>query len=167
MEILMEYMARGFIVMLSISMPCVLVAAGIGLVVGILQAVTQVQEQTIAAAPKILAVFLVIIVGGVGFVRILTNLFSDGMAIAFNVVPKNDSYVLPSDYYKYTRPFLNEMNKEPNGKNSTNFKNLTNNKPSFSGKFRNDSTSNKKSGFFEPKADLLETQKIMQNESGR
>ena len=37
-----------------------LVAAGIGLVVGILQAVTQVQEQTIAAAPKILGVFLVI-----------------------------------------------------------------------------------------------------------
>ena len=52
MEMLMEYMARGFVVMLSISMPCVLVAAGIGLVVGILQAVTQVQEQTIAAAPK-------------------------------------------------------------------------------------------------------------------
>ena len=57
MELLMEYMARGFLVMLTISMPCVLVAAGIGLVVGILQAVTQVQEQTIAAAPKILGVF--------------------------------------------------------------------------------------------------------------
>ena len=49
MEMLMEYMAKGFVAMLSISMPCVLVAAGIGLVVGILQAVTQVQEQTIAA----------------------------------------------------------------------------------------------------------------------
>ncbi len=109
MEILMEYLARGFMVMLSISMPCVLVAAGIGLVVGILQAVTQVQEQTIAAAPKILAVFLVIIIGGVGFVRILTNLFTDGMALAFNVVPKNDAYVLSSDYYKYTTPFEGEM----------------------------------------------------------
>lgn len=96
--------------MLAISMPCVLVAAGIGLVVGILQAVTQVQEQTIAAAPKILAVFLVIIVGGVGFIRILTNLFTDGMALAFNVVPKNENYVLSSDYYKYTTPFAGEMN---------------------------------------------------------
>ena len=91
MEMLMEYMARGFVVMLSISMPCVLVAAGIGLVVGILQAVTQVQEQTIAAAPKILAVFLVIVIGGVGFVRILSNLLTDGMALAFNVFPKNDT----------------------------------------------------------------------------
>lgn len=53
MEILLEYLAKGFMIMLAISMPCVLVAAGIGLVVGILQAVTQVQEQTIAAAPKL------------------------------------------------------------------------------------------------------------------
>lgn len=110
MEILMEYMARGFVIMLVISMPCVLVAAGIGLVVGILQAVTQVQEQTIAAAPKILAVFLVIIIGGYGYVTMLTNLINDGFALAFNVVSKNDNYVLPTDYYKYTRPFAGEMN---------------------------------------------------------
>ena len=31
MEILLEYLAKGFLIMLSISMPCVLVAAGIGL----------------------------------------------------------------------------------------------------------------------------------------
>ena len=73
MEMLMEYMARGFITMLSISMPCVLVAAGIGLVVGILQAVTQVQEQTIAAAPKIFMVFLVIIIGAPGTRGITTQ----------------------------------------------------------------------------------------------
>lgn len=110
MELLMEYMARGFVVMLIISMPCVLVAALIGLIVGILQAVTQVQEQTIAAAPKILAVFLVIMIGAYGYVRILSNLTTDGFALAFNVVSKNDEYVLPTNYYKYTRPFQSEMN---------------------------------------------------------
>jgi flagellar biosynthesis protein FliQ len=110
MDFLMEYMARGFMIMLIISMPCVLVAALIGLIVGILQAVTQVQEQTIAAAPKILAVFLVIIIGGYGYVKLLSNLTTDGFALAFNVVPKNDQYVLPADYYKYTHPFANEMN---------------------------------------------------------
>lgn len=109
MELLIEYLARGFVIMLMISMPCVLVAAGVGLVVGILQAVTQVQEQTIAAAPKILSVFLVLIIGGVGFVRMLTNFISEGISIAFNVVPKSDSYVLDSNYYKYTRPFAGEM----------------------------------------------------------
>ena len=74
MEMLTEYLAKGFMVMLSISMPCVLTAAAIGLVVGIIQAVTQVQEQTIAAAPKIFAVFLVIVIGGMGFIKLLTNL---------------------------------------------------------------------------------------------
>jgi len=108
-EILLEYLAKGFLIMLSISMPCVLVAAGIGLVVGILQAVTQVQEQTIAAAPKILGVFLVIIIGGVGFIRLLSNLFQEGMVLAFNTVPHSENFVLDSNYYKYTTPFEGEM----------------------------------------------------------
>lgn len=106
---LTEYLAKGFMTMLAISMPCVLVAAAIGLVVGIIQAVTQVQEQTISAAPKIFAVFLVIIIGGMGFIKLLTNLFQEGAVLAFNAVPKNDSYVLPADYYKYTTPFEGEM----------------------------------------------------------
>ena len=109
MEMLTEYLAKGFMTMLSISMPCVLVAAGIGLVVGIIQAVTQVQEQTISAAPKIFAVFLVIIIGGLGFIKLLTNLFQEGAALAFNGVSKRDAYVLPADYYKYTTPFEGEM----------------------------------------------------------
>lgn len=104
MELLVEYLAKGFMTMLSISMPCVLTAAAIGLVVGIIQAVTQVQEQTIAAAPKIFAVFLVIVIGGMGFLKLLTNLFNEGMGIAFNVVPKQDTYALASDYYNYTSP---------------------------------------------------------------
>ena len=109
MELLTEYLARGFLIMLTISMPCVLVAAGIGLVVGILQAVTQVQEQTIAAAPKILGVFLVIIIGGMWFINLLKGFVNEGMAIAFNHISKSDSYVLPADYYKYTSPFEKEM----------------------------------------------------------
>ena len=109
MEMLVEFLAKGFLTMLSISMPCVLVAAAIGLVVGIIQAVTQVQEQTISAAPKIFAVFLVIIIGGLGFIKLLTNLFQEGAALAFNGVSKADNYVLPADYYKYTTPFDGEM----------------------------------------------------------
>lgn len=109
MELLTEYLAKGFMTMLSISMPCVLTAAAIGLVVGIIQAVTQVQEQTIAAAPKIFAVFLVIIIGGLGFIKLLTNLFLEGSVLAFDTISKNDAYALSSDYYKYTTPFEGEM----------------------------------------------------------
>ena len=109
MELLFEYLGKGFMTMLSISMPCVLTAAAIGLVIGILQAVTQVQEQTIVAAPKILSVFLVIMIFGIGFAKLLTNLLNEGQSLAFNVIPKNDNYVISSDYYKYTRPFDAEM----------------------------------------------------------
>ena len=83
MEILMEYMGKGLVLMLMISMPCVLTAAGIALVVGIIQAVTQVQEQTIASAPKIVGVFLVIIILGVGYVKMLTEYIVQGTHMAF------------------------------------------------------------------------------------
>ena len=109
MELLFEYLGKGFMTMLSISMPVVLTAAAIGLVIGILQAVTQVQEQTIVAAPKIFCVFLVIMIFGIGFSKLLVNLFLEGHTMAFNVIPKNDNYVISSDYYKYTRPFASEM----------------------------------------------------------
>ena len=109
MDFLVEFLGKGFMVMLMISMPCVLMAALVGLVVGILQAVTQVQEQTIAAAPKIVLVFLTIVVLGGYFIKVLTNYIFEGTHLAFEIVPKNESFVLPSDYYKYTRPFSAEM----------------------------------------------------------
>lgn len=112
MEMLMEFMGKGLLTMLMISMPCVLVAAGVGLVVGILQAVTQVQEQTIAAAPKILAVFLVLMIMGFGYVKLLTNLLTEGFQLAFNQIPAADSYVLSSNYHKYTRPFDAEFKEQ-------------------------------------------------------
>ena len=109
MEILLEFFAKGLITMLMIAMPCVLTAAAVGLVVGILQAVTQVQEQTIAAAPKIFLVFLVIIIFGTGYMQMLKNVFLEGANIAFEIIPKSDSNVLPPNYYNYTKPFIDEM----------------------------------------------------------
>ncbi len=121
MEILLEFMGKGILMMLSIALPCVLTAAAIGLVVGILQAVTQVQEQTIAAAPKITAVFLVILILGTGFVRMLSNLLTEAVHLSCDVIPKNEKYVLDADYYKYTKPFAAEMKM-----NSTNPEDLIN-----------------------------------------
>ncbi|MBQ4646983.1 MAG: flagellar biosynthetic protein FliQ [Candidatus Gastranaerophilales bacterium] len=109
MEALVEFLGKGFMVMLMISMPCVLMAALVGLIVGILQAVTQVQEQTIAAAPKIILVFLTIVLLGGYFIKVLTNYFYEGSHVAFEIVPRQDDYVLPDNYFKYTKPFAGEM----------------------------------------------------------
>ena len=49
---------------IKIAMPMLLVGLIVGLVVSIFQAVTQIQEQTLAFIPKILALAGVLIVGG-------------------------------------------------------------------------------------------------------
>lgn len=160
MELLLEYLAKGFLIMLAISMPCVLTAAGIGLVVGILQAVTQVQEQTIAAAPKILGVFLVIIIGGVGFIKLLTNLFQEGMVIAFNTIPQTESFVLDSNYHRYTTPFEGEM--KDKFKNVDNINEIMKNPgkvPYIDRYDRAKYTPASKNAM--PKPDLVETKKIL------
>ena len=97
MELMMEHLANGFIVMLLITMPLVLTAAAIGLVVGILQAVTSVQEQTIAAAPKILLVFLMIMILGGFFTKKLTDLMRESGNLAFNVITRQGDFVLPAN----------------------------------------------------------------------
>jgi len=126
MELLMEHTGKGIIVMLMLSMPSVLVAAGIGLVIGILQAVTQVQEQTIAAAPKILGVFLVILLLGGFFMNTMENYFRESANIAFNIVPRDEEMVLPpssayskgsklyeEEFYGEKKPHVKEMLKSP------------------------------------------------------
>ncbi|NWH08224.1 MAG: flagellar biosynthesis protein FliQ [Alphaproteobacteria bacterium] len=45
-------------VLLLISSPVMLIAMAIGVVIGLLQALTQIQEMTLVAVPKILAIFV-------------------------------------------------------------------------------------------------------------
>ncbi len=163
MDILLEFFAKGMITMLMIAMPCVLTAAAIGLVVGILQAVTQVQEQTIAAAPKIFAVFLVIIILGTGYLKLLTNLFQEGTSIAFDIVPKSDEFVLPPDYYNYTKPFIDEMKTDVK-KDMTPMSHILNNAARPQGTARKDSFSVIRNGAQEvPTPNIAERKRIMEN----
>ncbi len=159
----MEYLAKGLMTMLMIAMPCVLVAAAIGLVVGILQAVTQVQEQTIAAAPKIFAVFLVIIILGTGYLKMLTNYFNEGANLAFEVVPKSDDFVLPSGYYNYTKPFIDEM-KTDMRKDMTPMDRILNNAVKPQGINESDKYNFLRNGAKEvPTPNLAERKRIMEN----
>ena len=95
MEILTEHLRSGLFLGLGISLPVILTAATVGLVVGILQAVTQVQEQTIAAAPKITLVFMVVILGGGLMLTAFTSYLRETAALAFNEIPRIDAMVLP------------------------------------------------------------------------
>lgn len=121
MDIMLEHLGQGLWLSLMLSMPAVLLAAGIGLLIGILQAVTQVQEQTISAAPKIMGVFLLIILGGGIMMNMLTNYVREAVYLAFNEIPQSDTYILPPrarsagqqrayDFYKA------KLNVDDNGK---------------------------------------------------
>lgn len=95
MDILIGHLGHGIWLILLLSLPAVLLAAGIGLIVGILQAVTQVQEQTIAAAPKILFVFLLVIFGGPFMIEVLKDFMQESVHLGMEVIPRSEAMILP------------------------------------------------------------------------
>jgi flagellar biosynthetic protein FliQ len=59
-----DAMNSAMTVIVMASMPVLLVAMGIGLIVGIVQTATSIQEQTLAFIPKILAVIVSLMIFG-------------------------------------------------------------------------------------------------------
>jgi type III secretion protein S len=59
---LLEFTQQGLLLALIVSLPCVVVAAVVGFVVSILQAATQLQDQTLPLALKLVAVFVTLLV---------------------------------------------------------------------------------------------------------
>jgi type III secretion protein S len=62
---LTTFVTQALILTLWLSLPAVLVASVVGLVIGFLQAVTQVQDQTISFGIKLVAVILAIAITSV------------------------------------------------------------------------------------------------------
>lgn len=60
-----------------ISAPMLLIALAVGLLVSVFQAMTQIQEQTLAFIPKILAVFISIVVFGPWMLTMLLDFTRD------------------------------------------------------------------------------------------
>ena len=102
----------GIIVVLLISGPVVMAAAFIGLIVGILQAATQVQEQTLGSALKIIGVFGVIIAGGFWMFQYLNQYTSRTLTTAFTVVPHRTQKVVPVNA-KEDEAFKNQFEDHP------------------------------------------------------
>ena len=95
-----EAIRDGIIVILVISGPLVIAAAIIGLVIGVLQAATQVQEQTIGSALKIIGVFGLIIFAGFWMFQYLSQYTSRTISTAFTFIPKLNQKVVPTETEK-------------------------------------------------------------------
>lgn len=63
-ELVTEIMADALYMIIKISLPVLLVSLIIGLVISIFQTVTSIQEQTLTFVPKIICVFLALIILG-------------------------------------------------------------------------------------------------------
>lgn len=62
--VLIDLLVSTIVTIIKASAPLLLVSLVVGLIISILQTVTSIQEQTLTFVPKLLAVFLVLILAG-------------------------------------------------------------------------------------------------------
>ncbi len=72
-EMIMDLATQGMRVTLYLSAPLLLTALSIGLIVSLFQAVTQINEMTLSFIPKILGVFLALILSGPFLLGLITE----------------------------------------------------------------------------------------------
>ena len=63
-DVVMDITRQALYLMIKVSLPVLLVSLCVGLVVSIFQTVTSIQEQTLTFVPKIICVFLALILFG-------------------------------------------------------------------------------------------------------
>ena len=76
-ETVMELTHRMLVVTTMISAPLLLIALIAGLVIGMLQAATQINESTLSFIPKLLLLVLTLFVAGPWILRVLTDFTRD------------------------------------------------------------------------------------------
>ena len=73
-----DFARQAMYVLLEVSAPAMLTALAVGLAVGLLQALTQIQEMTLVFVPKIISIFLVLLVtlpfAGQAMYGLMTNI---------------------------------------------------------------------------------------------
>ena len=72
-ETIMAIGQRALEIMLLLSMPLLLVALAVGLLVGVFQAATQINEMTLSFIPKLLAMTASLALGGPWMLKILVG----------------------------------------------------------------------------------------------
>lgn len=64
--------------------PMLVISLTVGLIVSVIQAVTQIQEATLAFVPKIIAVFLSLLIFGPWIIKLITE-FASGLLMNLNL----------------------------------------------------------------------------------
>lgn len=80
----LDLIGSAFVNMIKVSAPVMVVAMVVGLIISILQATTQVQEQTLSFVPKMLAVIVSLILFG----TFMMNTMLDYLRYVIEIIPK-------------------------------------------------------------------------------
>ena len=76
-QLVLDIMREVLIMIIKVSLPILLSGLVVGLIVSIFQTATSIQEQTLAFIPKIIAVFVAIIIFGSWIINMLTTYTTD------------------------------------------------------------------------------------------
>jgi flagellar biosynthesis protein FliQ len=78
-NLMIKVTTQGLLMVLILSAPVILTSMVVGLTISVIQAITQIQEQTLSMVPKLFATFIVIALSGYWIaslmVRFTQNLF--------------------------------------------------------------------------------------------
>lgn len=74
-NMLLELLRQALYLIIKVASPMLIVSLVIGLVVSILQTITSVQEQTLTFVPKLIGVFLVLMLTGNWIFKNITEFF--------------------------------------------------------------------------------------------
>lgn len=88
MEVI-ELVQESLYLLLRISAPVMLVALAVGLMIALFQALTQIQEMTLTFVPKIIAIFIALIIFLPFMLEGLTT-FTEGLADRIIAIEAND-----------------------------------------------------------------------------
>ena len=72
-DIMIDVLSKMMWITILLTAPPLLTAVFVGLVIGLVQAVTSIQEQTLSFVPKVLAIALVFILGGGWMLRLVMS----------------------------------------------------------------------------------------------
>ncbi|MBQ8798218.1 MAG: flagellar biosynthesis protein FliQ [Lachnospiraceae bacterium] len=75
--VLIDLLVSAVVTVIKAAAPLLIVSLVVGLVISILQTVTSIQEQTLTFVPKLLAVFLVLILAGNWIMGLVVELMEE------------------------------------------------------------------------------------------
>ncbi len=70
-QLLIDIFSQALVIVLKVSAPLLLISLAIGLVISLFQTLTSIQESTLTFVPKLVGVFLVIMLAGSWILKVL------------------------------------------------------------------------------------------------